>query len=87
MLLERGWCQGRSFAVSSQEGACCILGAVQIAASASDEPSLGFGRAVHELSVRTVSGISVWNDRAGRTADEVIALLEKTAARLEQANE
>jgi hypothetical protein len=86
--LERmGWCQG-SFAQDKNdqsvppddEEACsfCAVGAMRAVGQ-----NVLIGRAIHALSLAASRTITRWNDDPGRTKDEVIALMRRTAAKLE----
>jgi hypothetical protein len=84
ILRERGWCQG---AYSRHNGTVCLIGAVNVAQGrpAWFEPDPGdspaFDAMIWRLEVATGCGVvALWNDRANRTADEVIAVLERVAA-------
>lgn len=69
----RGWTRGEWV---SDCGAVCAMTAVRIAAGGDSKV---FNEAEDELLRRTGSGfgsVMVWNDRGGRTRDEVLRLLE-----------
>jgi len=72
-LLSSGWCQGEYVNDLDQH---CLVGALQVATGA--DTSLLFdakAAVLHELGDSIIS----WNDEQGRQADEVIALLYRTA--------
>lgn len=87
LLLKRdGWCQGklrtgRMVGLIRQDGPRCIIGAV---ADAWDilrpPPPLSFELVLEVLRTRFDRNTAAWNDAPGRTAAEVIAMLEACAA-------
>jgi hypothetical protein len=74
----RGWCQGAPVAPG---GELCLIGAVMEASGSSGAP-ISFShpcwQALERLG-RAVPQPVTWNDAPGRTAADVIALLEKVA--------
>ena len=88
VLRQRGWCQGMFCANLDGTGPVCLMGAVSVAGG--DGPNYGFRgqrRDLHvaiadrvERSLDLRGSVAGWNDAPGRTADEVIAVLERVAA-------
>jgi hypothetical protein len=74
LLRERGWCQGR---FHDSRGRSCAAGAIRVVTGDTDA-ELAARRALR----RVVGGeaIALWNDKIGRTAEEVITALESAAA-------
>jgi len=70
IIRERGWCQGVSTDI---HGRHCLWGAVQ-EATQRDIPTAD--KILAQLREAVGSNPIIWNDRRGRTADEVIAVLE-----------
>ena len=67
LIEKRGWCQHRYF---GDNGELCIVGALDSVGA----PENVCTQIMNELNC----GISSWNDRAGRTVDEVLAALRGT---------
>lgn len=84
LLDSRGWCQG-SMALSangnrvmpshSRAVAFCLAGALMAVA----ENGRAYGDLLHALSLK-IGAVSDWNDRHGRTKDEVTNLLRTAFA-------
>ncbi len=74
-----GWIQGRS---QNAEGACCIVGAIMAETDTLDSPYLS---EVLPMVRRNIGDVRVptWNDTAGRTKEEVLSVLERSAAEAE----
>jgi hypothetical protein len=79
ILRERGWCQGQYVC---DDGSCCLLGAVLTAEDPDAPVDRPWPRWMQDYWDAAVPrGLpATWNDEPGRTADEVIALLERLAA-------
>ena len=68
-LKRDGWCQ---YNLGSDGSPCCLAGAMDYAAPAKPRLGyIGFGR-----------GITSWNDAPGRTAKQVIAVLQQAVDEL-----
>lgn len=91
-VIEAGWCQGlfRSFDPEEEHDTYCAVGALakvlgvqpDIMAWISDEPD-SFGYVLGALgdTVR-IAHVPTWNDKPGRTKEEVIDAMMTTAKRL-----
>lgn len=91
VIRERGWTQGDY--VDTETGACCMVGAVDLATGYTDDGEQITGdadvrrrrdEAYFALSPHARPGPTVWNDAFGRTKDEVIEKLEQVATELEE---
>jgi hypothetical protein len=73
ILVRDGWCQKT---LKDDEGKRCLIGAIPIGC---------FSPALHALeNVTETHGVPRWNDKPGRTKDEVLAAIDK-AIRIEEA--
>ena len=91
IIEERGWCQQ---ALQSADGRVCLEAAISIAACGSAvleddcEPSEGAARAFAEMKLRAQFApgedhrLFVWNDRPGRTQDDVFKLIRASVGEL-----
>lgn len=86
LLREKGWTQneyardgeGRPCDPNSPEAVCfCALGAIR--RSTLDRRAMRKAIDLIKKASKHPNGIDVWNDETGRTADEVIDLLEELA--------
>lgn len=82
-IVEHGWCQGTS---RTREGAICLLAAA--GSVLGDEDVTSPHQFLQELRQDLRNGgtylwLHEWNDAPGRTKEEVLSALERTAARLE----
>lgn len=83
ILKEKGWCQGK---LEDAAGQCCLVGAVRKASRnltdcLIETPYLAEEAAWSRLAkVTGTRALALWNDRAGRTKDDVIYLLEAAKA-------
>lgn len=70
----KGWCQG---AYSTSDGAHCVIGAIWAVSNAMGVRPAVWWDALHELARRTGTDepLFMWNDKPGRTVEEVLALL------------
>jgi hypothetical protein len=78
-LRERGWCRGTLVDGARRH---CLLGAIDEAAHRIRTPEVALDLGNACLAVERYLGtpdIANWNDAAGRTADQVVALLEAVA--------
>ena len=90
-IRKRGWNQGWFF---NEAGAICLSAAFNVALGAADPAVFPYpGTRQHELrrggmdALRLVIGDAnpvIWNDRDGRTVDEVLAALEAAAVAEEE---
>lgn len=74
-ILERdGWCQSVCL---NKRGERCIMGALGAVYHSSmlDWPQ----QAIHALNINLQGPIASWNDKSGRTKEEVLAMLRDTA--------
>ena len=70
LIRDRGWCQNT---FGDDQGRVCILGAIHLTCEDG-----GYHNARRFLSERTgITNLIGWNDAKGRTATEVITLLEE----------
>jgi len=83
VIRERGWCQETCM---DEKGSVCLLGALLTADGidllAAEVVSCSYLERVTERAIeRHINHDSVpgWNDKEGRTVEEVIAVLEATA--------
>lgn len=77
--IDFGWVQGTKAVLSENTNHCCVSATTGI----TDIPSIErraerFVRAA--LDVKTDHELLAWNDRRGRTKDEVLALFDKAIA-------
>jgi hypothetical protein len=94
IIEERGWCQQ---ALQTADGRVCLEAAISIAAGGAAvleddcDTSEGAARAFDEMKrrVRFAPGenhrLWVWNDRPGRTKDEVLKLIRMTVGEVKLA--
>lgn len=91
-VLERdGWIRGSLHKLASCGGGHCALGAIHVATGVVDdwgeEAQTAYQRAADAERLLTrhlnIGPLPAWNDRPGRTADEVIAALRDAADRAE----
>lgn len=82
VINERGWCQG---IYRKDSGEVCAIGALVTADCRLELGGQAYPRAVgavsgaaHRLDPEVMSVVE-WNDRPGRTKDEVVQLLRDTA--------
>lgn len=74
LIRTHGWCQG---AYRGKKGSYCLLGAVDMIVDLNGEEKtydVLFERAMKKLGTQFVTR---WNDKPGRTMDEVLDFLEK----------
>ncbi len=86
-VLERaGWCQGRSHIHIEDEHESadhwCAIGALREVVQDRSTPTR-YGEAYRAFMVTLPCSPAVWNDRPGRTAEEVITALRAAADRAE----
>jgi hypothetical protein len=74
LIEEEGWTQG---AFHNSRG-YCLVGAVEEATGYSD---FG-GEVVWELDLQLGDNVLYWNDKPGRTKEEVVSLLDRTIEKL-----
>lgn len=84
LIQKRGWCQRVR---EDEDGCLCVLGAIAVAAHGYAEETVDedLSEPVRALLPDPAERIWHWNDAPGRTAGEVIALLEKAATMAEAA--
>lgn len=85
LIRTRGWCQGEY----EIDGCLCIFGAVHVALGREPD-GIGFTTADRQIAdaLRSATGVVIvpdWNDAPGRTAEQVIAAIERAAASIEAA--
>ena len=85
----RGWCQ---HTLKDEHGAVCARGAIYLAVAATTDPLamawtdyMLTEAADDALSVYLGEHVTLWNDREGRTVDEVRAALSAAAEKTEVA--
>jgi len=78
-LERRGWCQ--RFIFDRPTGRCCLMGALSLAAKDDLDDRLAWRALTDVAGVR----ITAWNDRPGRTVEDVYALIDKAIAAQEVA--
>jgi hypothetical protein len=74
LLAAAGWIQGQP---SDEHGRYCMVGAVNVV---TDDADVYVDATVAVLDHLSTPSIAWWNDRPGRTAEQVIAVLRETAA-------
>lgn len=86
VLRERGWVQGTYV---DGGGACCVRGAVNVvlygapvSIECCDEEVQAMSALAAVAGIPKHGSISLWNDRQGRTLDEVLTALERAAVEL-----
>jgi len=73
---EHGWCQGR-FALP--DGRVCLLGAlIALYKGGEDEEEIMRVQKLVQIEIGSIQ-IPKWNDRRGRTQEDVLKLLERVA--------
>jgi hypothetical protein len=79
LLIDKGWCQGDGHRPST--GQYCTLGAIAATAVTGPDRSSAAAALRAFLFVETGHHLSIvdWNDKPGRTADEVIGTLQSCA--------
>ena len=95
-----GWVQGTYGGfdlVNGGEPVYCVMGALRVAVGGDpwtvtkaaeptyDAARLAVWEVVHEQYPDYLQSVMTWNDRPGRTWEEVAAVLDKAIARLEEA--
>lgn len=73
-IRDHGWCQHQ---LMNRHGAVCLAGALESAPGWKNAQDAI--EAVARLQPHASIWVSVWNDKPGRTKEEVIAVLEKAA--------
>lgn len=80
-LLDEGWIQGHAHIPGRGS---CILGAIEITAKHCSVDEINWAVDLVRLELQLLGwpwAIAAWNDRPGRTRDEVVGLLQSLALR------
>ena len=73
-IIDHGWIQG---ALVRSDGCVCLMGALSLSGPTDDYDLYSDA---HYALIKTVrSGLPYWNDKPGRTKDEVLAALSSAA--------